>query len=55
MIVNIRKEMEKTSYRCAMGLAMYDFRMDFDALCARADKAMYEDKVSMKAERKDYD
>lgn len=55
MIANIRTEMAKTNYCCAMGMAMYDFRMDFDALCARADKAMYEDKVSMKAERKDYD
>lgn len=55
MIADIKTEMAKTDYRCAIGLAMYDVKMDFDALCARADKAMYEDKVSMKAERKDYD
>lgn len=47
--------MAQTNYRCAIGLAMYNMKMDFDALCARADKAMYEDKISMKAERKDHD
>lgn len=53
MIARIKKSMEQTPYRCAMGLAMYDVKMDFDALCARADKAMYEDKVQMKAVRRD--
>lgn len=48
MIVNIKAEMAQTNYRCAMGLAMNDMKMDFDALCAKADKAMYQDKISMK-------
>lgn len=51
MIAQIKEAMGKTPYQCAMGLAMYDARADFDALCARADKAMYEDKMRMKALR----
>jgi len=53
MIEQIRNAMEHTPYQCAMGLAMYDVKSDFDALCARADKAMYEDKMRMKAVRAD--
>ncbi len=53
MIERIRSAMEQTPYRCAMGLAMYDVKHDFDALCARADKAMYEDKQRMKAVRQE--
>lgn len=51
MITNIKEDMAKTKYRCAIGLAMCDAGMDFDTVCAIADKAMYEDKISMKAER----
>lgn len=48
MIKQIKKEMNKTRYRCAIGLAVYEEERDFDALCARADNAMYEDKIQMK-------
>jgi len=52
MIAKIKTEMTKTNYQCAIGLAMQDAQTDFDDLCIRADKAMYEDKVCMKAVRK---
>lgn len=45
----IREEVSKTPYSCAIGVAYADGQADFNKLCSRADKSMYEDKKSMKA------
>lgn len=48
MLADIRSEMKKTPYTCALGAA-YINNEDFDRVCARADAAMYEDKRRTKA------
>lgn len=49
MIVDIKKEVEKTSYSCAIGVAYAETQeVDFEKLCSMADKAMYEEKFKMK-------
>ena len=51
MINNIRIEMRKTPYTCALGAA-YIKSEDFDKVCARADAEMYKDKQNYKAKAK---
>ena len=48
MIAKIVEEMKRTPYRCAIGIAEYRQGESFDALCARADEAMYEVKIKSK-------
>lgn len=48
MIEKIFEEMRKTPYRCAIGMAECRPGEEFEALCARADEAMYDDKVAGK-------
>ena len=51
VILNIKKRMAETKYSCAIGMAMVNGRRDMDAVCADADKAMYQDKLLMKREQ----
>ena len=44
MIQSILSEMEKTPYRCTIGMAEYREGESFSSLCARADEAMYQEK-----------
>lgn len=44
----IKENIEKTPYSCAIGVAYCDGAEDFNKLCSRADKSMYEDKKRMK-------
>lgn len=48
MIDAISEEMKKTPYRCSIGMAEYREGESFNALCARADEAMYQRKTEMK-------
>lgn len=48
LIADIRKELEKTKYQCAIGYATYSYQMDFELVCQVADRAMYENKREMK-------
>lgn len=50
MIRDIKKDLEKTSYSCAMGLAIIRDGDTFEMLSERADEAMYENKAIMKKE-----
>lgn len=50
MLEDIRLEMGKTPYTCAMGAAYTDGE-DFDSVCAKADAEMYKDKQKYKAQR----
>ena len=45
----IREKISKTSYSCAIGVAYNDGKSDFNDICSRADKSMYEDKKRMKS------
>lgn len=49
MMNKVYKEMKTTPYSCAIGMAEYMTGETFDALCARADKAMYEAKEKIKS------
>lgn len=40
----IQKNISKTPYSCAIGIAYNDGESDFNKLCSWADKAMYEEK-----------
>lgn len=51
MIDQIRRDLEKTEYRCAIGYAICSPQVDFNAVCQIADKEMYEDKRRMKGEK----
>ena len=44
----IKTNMEKTPYSCAIGIAAWKDEDDLDSVCAKADVAMYEDKIAMK-------
>ena len=48
MIKDILSEIEKTPYRCAIGMAEYREGESFSSLCARADEAMYLEKERLK-------
>lgn len=48
MLTDIRSEMKKTPYTCAIGAA-YTNGKDFDSVCAKADAEMYKDKKKYKA------
>lgn len=48
LLLNIKAEMAKTPFSCAIGMAYNDCQEDFDKLCSLADKAMYDDKFQMK-------
>lgn len=48
IISGIRNDMEKTSYRCAIGYALNQRHMDFEHVCQMADNAMYDNKRQMK-------
>lgn len=49
LIKHIQDAMEKTEYRCAIGYALYHYYAGLEHVCQIADKAMYENKVKMKA------
>lgn len=49
MIARIRSDLDKTSYRCAIGYALYASHMKLDHICHMADNMMYEDKRKMKS------
>lgn len=44
----VKDNMAKTPYSCAIGIAQWNDEDSLDEVCARADVAMYEDKVEMK-------
>lgn len=44
----VKDNMAKTPYSCAIGIAEYRDNDTLDEVCARADVAMYEDKIEMK-------
>lgn len=48
MITKIREEVAKTPYSCAIGLVSTERCTNFDEVAAKADKAMYEDKIRIK-------
>lgn len=48
LLSDIRSEMKKTPYTCALGTA-YTSGEDFDSVCAKADAEMYKDKQLYKA------
>lgn len=48
MMEHVYDEIKRTPYRCAIGMAEYMTGETFDALCARADEAMYEVKEKIK-------
>lgn len=49
MLEKIKREIQKTSYSCAMGVVYAkEHEMDFEKLCSLADEAMYEEKTRMK-------
>lgn len=48
LIEAIRRELEQTEYRCAIGYAPYCYRLELDRVCQVADEAMYENKRRMK-------
>ena len=48
MMDKVYAEMQKTPYRCAIGMAEYMEGETFDNLCARADEAMYRVKAELK-------
>lgn len=48
LINQLRQEMGKTQYRCAMGYALYSHSREFDQICHNADNAMYKNKLEMK-------
>lgn len=48
MMNHVYEEIKTTPYRCAIGMAEYMTGETFDALCARADEAMYEVKEKIK-------
>lgn len=51
LISDIRKELAKTQYTCAIGYTLCKPQMDLDALCHTADSFMYKDKKTIKAGR----
>lgn len=50
MIEDIKREMERTPYSCAVGMAYSEGTESLEKLCAKADETMYADKVRMKKE-----
>lgn len=48
LLAGIKTEMVKTPYTCALGMAYMDVEQSFEKLCAKADEAMYVDKVEGK-------
>lgn len=54
MIGMIRKDLENTPYRCAIGYAMNTEQMSFKEVCLAADNLMYENKRQMKGAVADY-
>ena len=50
-IHRIRHKMKETEYSCAMGYAMFDFEQGLEAVCHKADKNMYENKIQIKGEK----
>lgn len=51
MMERIQREMDKTEYSCAMGLAFRSEGQEFKQLCKEADQKMYENKTQMKCIR----
>ena len=51
VIRDIKSELGRTEYSCAIGMSMVNGRSDMDAVCADADGAMYQDKLRMKKEQ----
>lgn len=53
LITDIKREVEKTNYSSAIGVAYTETQeADFEKLCSMADKAMYEDKFQMKNDKR---
>lgn len=50
IISMIRRDLEETDYRCAIGYAMKPAKMSFKSACHIADNAMYENKRQMKGD-----
>lgn len=48
LIEKIRKDLEKTNYRCAIGYALNSNKKNFDLVCQAADNMMYKNKREMK-------
>lgn len=55
MLSDMRAEMSKTTYACAIGAAYRTEGEKFQKLCSRADRQMYENKFRMKQENKQQD
>ena len=51
LLSDMRAEMSKTPYACAIGAAYRTAGEDFRRLCSRADRQMYDDKFLMKQEK----
>lgn len=51
MIDNIRNDIERNSYSCAIGLAIREGNEEIDALTGRADTNMYTDKLQRKEKK----
>lgn len=51
IVIQMKEEISKTPYKCAMGLALLNENEDLDHVCARADAIMYEDKAKIKGTR----
>lgn len=47
-VEKLRKDMTKTPYSCAIGMAAPENGLSFDAVCAKADANMYDNKMMMK-------
>lgn len=51
LINKIRKELENTPYRCAIGYSGYHSGDELERACKEADQAMYENKRAMKSDK----
>lgn len=50
-VKQMKDNISKTPFSCAIGVVHQDGDMDCNAMCLQADKAMYEDKLRMKESR----
>ena len=51
MVTNIRHDIEKSTYSCAIGVAIAEKGEKFSDMMARADALMYEDKLKIKSKK----
>ena len=52
MMTDIKKDLEKSNYSCAMGLAVLKDGESFEEMLKRADAVMYKNKAHMKAQKR---